>query len=176
VGQLTKIFLLGLPGSGKTTLGKEVAALLKMSFVDLDGEIQASEGMTIREIFEKRTEDYFRMVESAQVKGWCFANYDFVMATGGGTPCFYDNMTAMNAAGTTVFLDVPPSEIADRMARAALSERPLLAKTEPGELKAQLTSMRLKRIPFYSQSQLVFSGESISATEIAEEIRKGSQW
>ncbi len=79
-----KIFLLGLSGSGKTTLGKELAEALGVPFVDLDKEIEKTEGSSIPKIFEQKKEDYFRQVESSEVKKWCSAKGDFVISTGGG--------------------------------------------------------------------------------------------
>ena len=170
-----KIFLLGLPGCGKTTLGKELASVLDVPFVDLDAEIEKSEGRVIKEIFAKRKEDYFRQVESAQLKKWCSAKNDFVMATGGGVPVFHDNMIVINRSGKSIFLDVPPREIARRITLTALADRPLLAKTHPESLKDHIEFMRSQRISFYRKAHLVLSGDSISAKEILEKIKMESQ-
>src|SRR5579859_2734142 len=102
-----KIFLIGLPGSGKTTMGKSLADALRLPFADLDVEIEKSEGLTVPQIFEKRGEDYFRAAESELLKKFTSSSGHFVMAAGGGAPCFNRNMTAMNQSGITVFLDVP---------------------------------------------------------------------
>lgn len=170
-----KIFLLGLPGSGKTTLGKELAMLQNIPFVDLDADIEKSVGMTIKEIFEKKKEDHFRHIESQQLKKWCGLSNDFVMATGGGTPCFSDNIAVMNLTGKTVFLDVPAREIARRIMGTTLSERPLFAKTHPESLKDQIEFMRSQRISFYRQAQHIFSGMGISAIDMLGRIRKENQ-
>src|SRR5258708_25113313 len=100
-----KIFIIGLPGSGKTTLGKQVAEKLNLPFIDLDLEIEKLEGKTVQEIFAKRKENYFRELESRTLKNFCSGKSDFVMATGGGAPGFFDNMDVMNNSGKTVFLD-----------------------------------------------------------------------
>src|SRR5258708_15000387 len=122
-----KIFLLGLPGSGKTTIGKELAGLLRIPFVDLELEIEKSFKKKITEIFEKQGEGYFRELEAKQLRKWCSAPSGFVMATGGGTPCFYDNLKFINQTGKSIFLDVPAREIVKRIKKAELMERPLLA-------------------------------------------------
>lgn len=169
-----KIFLLGLPGSGKTTLGKTLAASLGLSFVDLDLEIEKSEGMLIPEIFQKKKEDYFRKAESAQLKQWSMSDKEFVMATGGGAPCFFDNMKIINAAGKSIFLDVPAKEIAARIMKQNLSERPLFARTHPESLKDHVEFMRSQRISYYRQAHFMVSGTSIAPAEILALIKKGS--
>lgn len=170
-----KIFLLGLPGSGKTTIGKELASALAIPFVDLDTEIEKSERASIKEIFEKKKEDYFRQVESAHLKKWCALQSDFVMATGGGVPVFFDNLAVINQSGKSIFLDVPPREIARRIMITQLADRPLLAKTHPESLKDHIEFMRSHRISFYRQAHLVFSGDAISVKQILEKIKTESQ-
>ncbi|MFN8889873.1 MAG: shikimate kinase, partial [Cyclobacteriaceae bacterium] len=91
-----KIFLIGLPGSGKTTLGKQVASHLSIPFVDLDAAIEKAEQRTIPEIFKQSGENYFRKIESDLLKKWAESTTDFLMATGGGAPCFFDNVEVMN--------------------------------------------------------------------------------
>ena len=110
-----KIFLIGLPGSGKTTLGRQVAKSLAIPFIDLDQAIEKTEHKTITEIFKESKEDYFRKVESELLNRWAQSNTDYLMATGGGAPCFFDNIRTMNSSGLTFFLDVPPMEIAHRI-------------------------------------------------------------
>ena len=135
-----KIFLLGLPGSGKTTLGKELSIALRLPFVDLDSEIERHEGKKIVEIFAENGEAYFRKLESIELKKGCTSTAEFVMATGGGTPCFFDNMKWINQAGKSIFLDVPAREIVRRMERTSLLERPLLGSLPleggPGQNRA----------------------------------------
>ena len=170
-----KIFLLGLPGSGKTTLGKELASVFRVPFVDLDAEIEKSEGMTIKEIFLSKKEDYFRKAESVQLKNWAALKSDFVMASGGGTPCFFDNLSVMNTAGITVFIDVPPGEISKRIMNTALSDRPLFAKVHPENLKDQIEFMRSHRISYYRQARIILTGAGVSSKEISDKIRKETQ-
>src|SRR5258708_6624813 len=166
-----KIFLIGLPGSGKTTLGKLIAEKLKLSFVDLDIEIEKSEQQTINQIFEKKKENYFREVESNLLKKFCMSSESFVMSTGGGAPCFHDNMILMNQSGKTIFLDVPAKEIADRLTKNNLTERPLLAKLNPDQLKDKIEFLRSQRIAFYKEANFIFEGTDISIEKIITEIK-----
>ncbi len=161
-----KIFLIGLPGSGKTTLGKELAEKLKLTFVDLDKEIEKLQERTISEIFEKKNENYFREVESTMLKRFCHSSEQFVMATGGGAPCFHHNMELMNQFGKTIFLDVPAKKIADRLMKTNLSERPLLAKLNEDVLKDKIEFLRTQRIHFYKQANFIFSGNEISIEKV----------
>jgi shikimate kinase len=168
-----KIFLIGLPGSGKSTLGRELATALNLSFVDLDMEIEKETGKRIKVIFEESGEDYFRHLESTHLKKWIGASANFVMATGGGTPCFFDHMMLMNQSGMSIFLDVPPDEIARRMGITQSLERPLLAQVSPGALEDKIDFMRSNRLPYYALAHITISGNEISTIEIMERISAG---
>ena len=102
-----KLFLIGLPGSGKSTIGKELATALGILFVDLDLELEKQEGKKITSIFKNDGENFFRQIESALLKKWCISPSDFVMATGGGAPCYLNNMELIKKSGISFFLDVP---------------------------------------------------------------------
>ena len=165
-----KIFLLGLPGSGKTTLGKAMSEVLRLSFVDLDWEIEHQAGKKIKEIFSELGESRFRALESLELKRWCTLPSGFVMATGGGTPCFFDNMEKIKQAGTSVFLDVPVSKIVERMEGASLLERPLLSSLQREEVQEKIGRLRSDRIHFYQQATIILSGEAITAGEVIKKI------
>jgi|JI10StandDraft_1071094.scaffolds.fasta_scaffold01539_15 shikimate kinase len=153
-----KIFLIGLPGCGKSTVGKQLARHLNVSFIDLDQEIEKSVGLPVREIFKKYGESFFRKQESETLGTLSETETDFVMATGGGAPVFHDNMKFMNATGKTVFLDVPTREITNRILQSNKEERPLLASLAPDELKDKIEFLRSQRISFYSQAQVTLTG------------------
>ncbi len=165
-----KIFLIGLPGSGKTTLGKQLSEKLNLSFIDLDLEIEKLEGKTVQKIFAEKKESYFREVESQTLKNYSSAKTDFVMATGGGAPCFFDNMDVMNDAGKTIFLDVPASEISSRLQKTNLTDRPLFSKLSSDQLKDKIEWLRSQRIGFYKLAHFVISDFS-SAEEIVRMIK-----
>jgi len=169
-----KIFLIGLPGSGKTTLGKQVSSLLKIPFVDLDEAIEKSERRKIAEIFTESGEGYFREVESHLLKKWTESNSHFLMATGGGTSCFFDNMKMMNETGTTIFLDVPAMEIAYRISTSESKDRPLFSKMSSDVLKDQIETLRTRRLAYYKQSMQIVSGKDIGPKELLAIIRTES--
>jgi shikimate kinase len=165
-----KIFLIGMPGSGKTTTGKLLAEMLELTFVDLDMEIEKLEGQKINQIFEKRKENYFREVESTTLKKFCSSSESFVMSTGGGAPCFHNNIVEMNNSGRTVFLDVPAKEIAYRLEKTNLTERPLFSKLSLEQLKDKIEFLRSQRVGFYKQAQFIFEGNDIPIDSIISKI------
>jgi shikimate kinase len=161
-----KIFLIGLPGCGKSTLGKKLSDILHLPFIDLDKMIERHEGMAVKEIFKLRGEEFFRKTESELLYQLTSSEPKFVMATGGGAPVFHGNMKFMNEQGITIFLDVPAREIANRIQKTNTEERPLLARLAPDELKDQIEFLRSQRISIYNQSQHKISGSVISVNEI----------
>ena len=165
-----KIFLIGLPGSGKTTVGRALAKAMKLPFIDLDAEIEKTEGMPVREIFSMKTEEYYRQVESKVVKQWCSKSGDYIISTGGGAPCFFDNMEVINQSGISVFLDISTLEIAHRMMKSDLTQRPLLAGSSSDEVKDRIEFLRSHRLPFYKKALITISEDHISAAQIIEKI------
>lgn len=164
---MKKIFLIGLPGSGKTTLGRQLADHLGLPFVDLDKEIEKLEGKPIGEIFAQRGEDYFRTVEKDVLRSYCARPEGYVMATGGGAPCFFDNMHVMNAAGVTLFLDVPARIIRERLERGNLTKRPLFAGLTPDALKDKIEFLRTHRLPYYRLALVSVTDAQVTAAQLA---------
>ena len=138
------VYLIGLPGVGKTTIGKELAQKLTYSFVDLDDEIEKSTGLTVTNIFETRGEDYFREIEQL-VLHKTFSLTNAIIATGGGTPCFFDNMELLNQNGISIYLEANPKDIVDRISSTEIKKRPLF---KPETLKELLE----KRKRFYEKA------------------------
>ena len=101
------IFLIGYMGSGKTTLGKKLATKLELPFIDTDEEIVKQIGMSITEYFSQHGEDAFRTLEREQLRK--FAENAAVISTGGGAPCFFDNMEWIRANGYACLLYTSPS-------------------------------------------------------------------
>ncbi|MCW3089629.1 MAG: shikimate kinase [Ferruginibacter sp.] len=147
-----KFFLIGFMGSGKTHWGKIWAAANQLSFVDLDGVIEKETGSTIAEIFETKGEDHFRKLEAAALRN-CSGLQNTIIACGGGTPCFFDNMPWMNEHGTTIYIICSPIEILERVLLEK-ETRPLLKKLNRAELLFFIEQKLREREPFYGQATL----------------------
>lgn len=157
-----RIFLFGMMGSGKSTLGKKLAQSLSLTFIDLDTLIESKEGRSISEIFTLKGEEYFRKAESDAVREVCKQD-QILVATGGGAPCYHDNLPVMNAAGITIFLDVPISTLTDRLLqRQQMQSRPLVQGKSKQEMEQYLTEIYELRKPFYHEAKLVIKGADIS--------------
>lgn len=150
------IFLIGMMGSGKSYWTKRLAKKLGCGGYDLDYLVETNEEKTIAEIFEQDGEAYFRKSE-AKILRWFAEKKTFVLATGGGTPCFHDNMAWMNKHGLTVWLDEPVEVLAQRLTPEK-SHRPLLKDLSDGQLHDFLTAKREERVPFYAQAQYHLKG------------------
>ena len=135
-----KILLIGLPGSGKSTLGKKLARQLCLPFLDLDTIIEQTAKQPIRTIFAQQGEDAFRKLEQQALHQVIEQKKALVLATGGGAPCFFDNMEYMNQRGTTVFLDVPIATIVQRMQGQQVADRPLLRELDQNRLVQEYTA------------------------------------
>jgi shikimate kinase len=165
-----KIFLVGLPGSGKSTLGKKLSSFLSLDFVDLDDEIIQSANKTIPEIFQDDGEQAFRDLERKTLEGFTDSKQSFVMATGGGTPCFFDSMTLMNTAGLTIYLEASIQTIIKRVQQS--DERPLIKGADP---TAKIRSLLEERESYYQQAFMKFHTDGASLEQLAENIKKAAE-
>jgi len=161
------IFLVGMMGSGKTTLGRQLARQLGCAFVDLDAYIEQREGKTIPQLFATEGQQGFRMLERQALEALVQQYTQAVVATGGGAPCFFDNIDLINQQGLSVFLDVPVEELAKRLRRAGGQERPLLqGKTGAAELTAFLQEILAQRRRFYERAKAGITGVAIDINSL----------
>ena len=149
-------------GSGKTTLGRALAEEIGIPFIDLDHYIEKRYCKTIAQLFAEKGEDGFRDIERRMLHE--VGDFeDVIISTGGGTPCFFDNIEYMNSQGTTVYLDVPVERLFIRLC-IARSKRPLIKDKNDDELMAFITEQLAKRAPHYRKAQYTFKADKLEDT------------
>ena len=155
---MNRIFLIGYMGSGKTTVGKLLAARLGYSFIDMDVHIEEKLFKSVSQIFAEFGEEQFRLLEQQSLHE--IAQFDHaVISTGGGAPCYFDNMDYMNGRGYTVYLKLSPEELAERLETSHANKRPLLANRKGEELKQFIAEGLAGRESFYAKAAYTVSGD-----------------
>lgn len=150
-----------MPGSGKSTLGKQLANKLTTNFVDLDHEVEMHEQKSVSEIFAQSGEDHFRQIESKLLHQFATSQDSFVMATGGGAPIFFDGMNVINQSGVSVFLNVPIDTLVKHTSNR--STRPLLQNENDDELREKLTKIREQRLKVYQQARITLDNPNLTS-------------
>lgn len=143
-----KIFLIGMPGSGKSFFGNRLKEYFDYPMIDLDKEIEAKEGTSITEIFALQGEEYFRKVEAQLLREISERHETLILSTGGGTPCFHDGISYMNETGITIFLETPKDVLIERLSRK--SHRPLMR----GDVEKSVDDLLSKRLKHYQQADI----------------------
>lgn len=141
-----KIFLVGMPGCGKSYFGNRLKEHTGLPLFDLDDVIVERQGQSISDIFSSLGEDAFRQIEREALTGLIKGHREFILATGGGTPCFFDNMNLMNSAGLTIFLKAPKELLVQRISEN--DERPLMI----GNVEKKVAELLETRLPFYKKA------------------------
>jgi len=161
---MAKFFLTGYMGSGKSTAGKKLSAKLGYEFIDLDKLIETEYQQTIPEIFASKGEKEFRAMEHNALKK-VMEKENIVVACGGGTPCYYNNMELMNNHGNTVYLKMSADSLVSRLLNAK-DKRPIIANKTEKELREFVTRQLEKREDFYHQAQYVVKGKDLNVDEL----------
>lgn len=161
------IYLIGFMGSGKSYTGRQLAQRLNRQFIDLDDWIEQDEGLSIQEIFEQRGEMHFREAEAEAVRQMD-EEPAAVIATGGGTPCFHQNMEWMNANGLTVYLNTSPEVLFQRL-KNGRDYRPLIRSMSDENLRAFIVHKLQERTPYYQQASIVYA-QATCKEAVAEEL------
>lgn len=165
------IFLIGFMGSGKTTLGRRLAAKMGYEFIDLDHKLEQQVELSIAEYFTLFGEDAFRKLESEVLKRTLYPD-NAVISTGGGLPCFFDNIDWMKAHGTTIYIKLPPKTLADRLENGK-EERPLLQEKHGDSLIAFIEEKLAEREIFYAQANIIADGLSLTAERLEKILTAG---
>jgi shikimate kinase len=159
-----KIFLIGFMGCGKSTKAKQLANKLDCPVIDLDNEIVSETGKTIAEYFAEFGESGFRNYESQMLKTYNYPE-TCVVATGGGLPCFFDNMDWMNAHGETVYLEMEPAQLVSRLHNR--QKRPLIKDLDDDQLLEFIKIKLEERNPFYSKAKLIINAFDLDGEKLA---------
>lgn len=157
------IFLTGMMGSGKSTIGKLLAEELQLPFFDTDNIIASIEGMEVKDIFSFKGEPYFRQSEYDLISSWKISGA--VVATGGGLPCHHHLMEILNKMGKTVYLKASIDEITQRLSQD--QTRPLVKGKSIPQIKKTISELAKIRKPYYEQA-----GIKIKSAGTPEEIVK----
>ena len=171
---MNRIFLVGYMGAGKTTIGKVLSKLMGLTFIDLDYYIEGRFRKTVAQLFAERGEEGFRSIERNMLHE--VAEFeDVLVSTGGGTPCFFDNMEFMTQQGTTIYLQVSVDELASRL-EVCKHTRPVLKNRTGEELKAFVAESLSGRLPFYQKASIVFDANELmteaDAYALSEQLKK----
>ena len=165
---MKNIILLGYMGAGKTSVGKVMARKLGLGFYDLDFFIEERFRRKVADIFAERGEEGFRKIEYNMLHE--LAEFeDVVIAVGGGTPCFFDNMDYMNSKGITVFMNASP-EIIVRHLKISHTVRPLLQQKQGQELIDHISHHLEQRLPYYEKAQYNINGDTLDSFEKIDQL------
>ena len=164
-----KIFLIGFMGSGKTHWGRLLSQKLSIPFFDLDEQVAEHKGKSIPEIFDSEGEEQFRLSEKDVLHLVTESHDSFVMACGGGAPCFFNNIDYMNRSGTTVWINTPLATLFERLVKEK-EKRPLIKVLSGEQLRNFISKKFADRKIYYEQADLVIDEEPLQLDELIEKI------
>jgi shikimate kinase len=165
-----KVVLVGLPGCGKSTFGRQLAHHLNFPYLDLDYQIEEKSQLKIPDIFSMYGEGKFRELETEMLSDILDRDTSFVLATGGGAPSFNENMELINEKSISVYLDVPLDTISERLKVSKIQNRPMFLNLDQGEITLKLKSLLAQREYFYNQAKIKLSGDDFSAELLMYEL------
>ncbi|RYY54354.1 MAG: shikimate kinase [Chitinophagaceae bacterium] len=164
-----KIYLNGFMGAGKTHWGRQLGKRLQIPFFDLDEQVVNSEGKSINEIFAAEGEEGFRMKEKEVLHLITESHDSFIMACGGGSPCYFNNIEFMNDRGLTIWINTPTTVLFERLVKER-DHRPLLRSLDDQQLKAFIQKKISDRKIYYQQCQVIIDDENITPEQFIETI------
>lgn len=164
-----RIYLLGYMGSGKTTVGRQLAKMLNFEHVDLDVLFEEEYKITIFDFFAKYDEDSFRLIEHNLLQK-TFDLENHVISTGGGTPCFFENISLINQHGISVYIKMHPKSLFFRLLNSKRT-RPLTSGLDEVSLLKSIEKKLAGREKFYNQAQIIIKGEDIDVAALARILK-----
>jgi len=158
-----RFFLTGFMGCGKSFWGQKLATSYSLKFIDLDRFIETQHACSVNQLFEEKGEAVFRSIEHAALLEIIASEETCIIATGGGTPCFYDNLKRMNEYGVSIYLHASPRYLVQRLINET-SIRPLLKNLDEDELVAFVNATLAEREKFYLASSYKIDVENCDET------------
>jgi shikimate kinase len=156
-------------GTGKTFWGRLVSTKLKIPFFDLDEQITLQEGKSIADIFASEGEEYFRLIEKDILHAITESHDNFVIACGGGTPCYYNNIDYMNQSGTSIWINTPMDTLFERLIKEK-ENRPLIKNLADQQLKSYIIKKFSDRKIYYEQADIIVDDEPVLLENLLEKI------
>lgn len=166
---MRRIFLIGFMGCGKSTWGRKLSGFMGLSFIDLDRYIEEKMCMAVPDIFEERGEDAFREIERMCLQEVAEIE-NVIISTGGGAPCFFDNMDLMNAKGLTIYMNLQPKTLVKRLTKSK-NKRPLVEGKTGEELLQYIVETLKHRGVFYQRAKLSVDPKKHTLESMAESIK-----
>ncbi|MDR0725735.1 MAG: AAA family ATPase [Prevotellaceae bacterium] len=163
------VILMGMPGSGKSSLGFVLSKLMRLPFVDTDYYIIKKEQKSVSDIFAMHGEDYFRKLEK-QILLEIVENEPSVISTGGGMPCFFDNMDIMNEFAVTVYLEVAPEQLFEHLKND--KKRPLVKDRTTEELMDYINTSLMQRKSYYEKADIRIRADNNTPVQLATDLYK----
>lgn len=162
-----KVFLTGFMGSGKSYWGRLLSQQLRLPFFDLDEQIEENEGKPITEIFAEKGEEHFRLLEKDTLHIISESHDSFIMACGGGTPCYFNNISYMKDQGVTVWINTPLNTLFKRLVNEK-DRRPLLRSLTDEQLRAFISKKFSDRRMYYEQADIHIDDEPLQPEKLIE--------
>jgi shikimate kinase len=167
-----RIFLCGMMGAGKSTIGKKLSFKFQLPFIDLDRYIELNENKSISRLFEEYGEDYFRRLEKKYLEQVINNNESCVVSLGGGTPCFYNNMQLINSSGRSVFINLDINKLTNRLWYAK-TKRPLTKNIQsPDALRTFIEQKLNERLQYYTQCHYTIDGTDESLLSLVKTLEQ----
>lgn len=164
-----KIFLIGFMGTGKTYWGRRLSEKLRLPFFDLDEQMESNEGKSITQIFAEQGEEYFRLLEKDTLHIISESHDSFIMATGGGTPCYFNNIEFMKKSGTVLWISTPVDTLFERLLKEK-DKRPLLKNLTDDQLKGFIIKKFSDRKIYYEQADIMVEEADKDIDKIVEKV------
>jgi shikimate kinase len=164
-----RVYLVGFMGCGKTHWGRQLSEKLNIPFFDLDEQIISSEGRSVNDIFAQEGEEYFRLKEKEVLYIITESHDSFILACGGGTPCFFNNIEYMNKSGTTVWINSSVDQMFERLLKEK-GHRPLIKDFSDEQLRSYIARKFADRRIYYQQASVIINEEVITIDKLLTAI------